>query len=152
MRAGLSRWQPRPGSGLPEGLVLFDGVCVFCSRWVRFVIARDPAARFRFLPIQSAEGRAVAEGLGIAVDAPETNAVVLGGRALFKSDAALGVLGRLPRWGWVRACALTPRWLRDPIYDLVAGNRYRLFGRTDACMIPTPDMRRHMWRGPLPHA
>jgi len=146
----MARWQPVAMPGLPEGIVLFDGVCVLCSHWARFLIARDPEARFRLLAIQTEEGRVFAERLGISVDAPETNAVVLGGRVLFKSDAALAVLGRLPRWGWVRPLALLPRWFRHAAYDVVARNRYRLFGRTETCMMPTPSMQRHVWHGPLP--
>lgn len=134
------QWQPVPASDLPDGLVLFDGVCVFCSAWVRFIIARDPAAQFRFAPIQHEPGRGLARRLGIDPEAPETNAVVLGGRALFKSDAALGVLRRLPGWGWVAPLHRLPRGLRDWAYDRVARNRYRLFGRTHACLVPTPDL------------
>ena len=145
----MTRWQPLAMPGLPDGLVLFDGVCVLCSHWARFVIDRDPAVRFRFLAIQSVEGRALAIRLGISAEAPETNAVVLDSRVLFKSDAALGVLGSLPRWRWVRLLALLPRWLRNPVYDLVARNRYRLFGRSDTCMMPTPATRQHLWSGPL---
>lgn len=136
------RWAPRPLAGAPEGLILFDGVCVLCSWWVRFVIERDPPGRFSFVPIQSPYGRRLAGLLGIDADAPQTNAVLLRGRAFFKSDAALQVLGRLPGWGWVALLRPLPRGLRDWLYDRVAGNRYRLFGRTDSCMMPTPDITR----------
>ena len=137
----MSRWSPRPAGGEPDGLILFDGVCVFCSRWVRFVIARDAQRRFVFLPIQSDRGGALATRCGINPVGPETNAVVLDGQIWCKSDAALQVLGRLPGWGWVRALRCLPRALRDPVYDRVARNRYRLFGRTEACMIPSPHER-----------
>ena len=92
----VRRWRPVPAPDLPDGLILFDGVCLLCSAWVRFVVRRDPAARFRFVAIQDAAGREMAARLGIDATEPETNAVVLGGRAFFKSDAALAVLGRLP--------------------------------------------------------
>ena len=92
----MSRWSPQPAPDEPDGLILFDGVCVFCSRWVRFVLRLDRERRFRFLPIQSERGRTLAVRHGINPDAPETNAVVSGGRMFFKSDAALVVLGRLP--------------------------------------------------------
>jgi predicted DCC family thiol-disulfide oxidoreductase YuxK len=137
----MSRWAPVPAPDLPDGLILFDGVCVFCSRWVRFVIARDPEARFRFLPIQSEEGRSLAERLGVNPDAPETNVAVMEGRALMKSDAALAVLGALKGLRWLRALRHLPRWLRDPLYDLIARNRYALFGRTEACWLPAPGER-----------
>ena len=137
----MSRWAPVPVSDLPDGLILFDGVCVFCSRWVRFVIARDPGARFRFLPTQSEQGRALAVRLGVNPDAPETNVAVMDGRALMKSDAALSVLGVLKGTRWLGVFRHVPRWMRDPLYDLVARNRYAIFGRTEACMIPGPEER-----------
>ena len=73
-------------------MILYDGVCVFCSRWVRFVATRDVARRFRFTAIQSAYGTRLAQAFGIDPDDPDTNAVVHGGVAYFKSDAALTVL------------------------------------------------------------
>jgi predicted DCC family thiol-disulfide oxidoreductase YuxK len=134
-------WAPRRVVDVPNGLILFDGVCVFCSHWVAFVIARDREAAFRFLPVQSPGGAALAERLGISRDNPETNALVLDGVAYFKSDAALMVLTRLPRWAWVRLAWLAPKPMRDWAYDRIARNRYRIFGRLDACMVPTPEVR-----------
>lgn len=121
---------------LPDGLILFDGVCVFCSRWVRFVLDHDRDRRFRFVPIQSETGRALALRLGIDPDAPRTNAVILDGRAWVKSDAALRVLGAMPATRWLAAVRLAPRPIRDAIYDLIARNRYRIFGKTEVCMVP----------------
>ena len=133
----MSRWSPRDARGEPEGLILFDGVCVFCSRWVRFVIDRDPQARFTFAPIQSERGRALAERFSIDPEAPQTNAVIWNGRAWFKSDAALTVLGELAGTGPLANLKAVPRSVRDPVYDMIARHRYRLFGRTEACMIPS---------------
>lgn len=133
----MNRWPPQPCPDQPEGLILFDGVCIFCSRWVRFVIDHDAERRFTFMPIQSGPGRSLAARLGIDPDAPQSNAVIWNGRAWFKSDAALTVLGALPRTRWLRSLKALPRWLRDPAYDLIARNRYRIFGRTDACMVPS---------------
>ncbi|MBI3513702.1 MAG: DUF393 domain-containing protein [Proteobacteria bacterium] len=138
--ARRATWRPIAILGVRDGLILFDGVCVFCSRWVRFVIARDPAARFRFVAIQSDLGRALAARLGIDSAAPETNAVIIRGQAYFKSDAALHVLRRLPRWSWSGALMVVPRPLRDWAYDQVARNRYRWFGRTEVCMMPTVEL------------
>ncbi len=137
----MSRWSPQPAPDEPDGLILFDGVCVFCSRWVRFVIDRDPERRFRFLPIQSDAGRALAERHGIDPEAPQTNAAVLNGRIHFKSDAALTVLGALPKTRALAALKVVPRLLRDPVYDLIAKNRYAIFGRTEACMVPSAQDR-----------
>jgi predicted DCC family thiol-disulfide oxidoreductase YuxK len=135
------RFGPRPIDGVASGLILFDGVCVFCSRWVAFVIARDHEAQFRFLTIQGEAGRTLAARLGIDVEEPETSAVVLDGLGYMKSDAALMVLQRLPRWRWVAIAWLCPRPIRDFFYDRIARNRYRIFGKLDACIVPTPDVR-----------
>lgn len=124
-----------------DDVILFDGVCVFCSRWVRFIVARDVAARFRFTPIQSAYGTRLAQALGIDAGDPDTNAVVHDGAAYFKSDGALTVLSLLPGWGWVRVLSAVPRPLRDAVYNLVAKNRYRIFGKYDACIVPDAGLR-----------
>ncbi|TAJ62873.1 DCC1-like thiol-disulfide oxidoreductase family protein [Brevundimonas sp.] len=137
----MSRWSPQPAPDEPDGLILFDGVCVFCSRWVRFVIDRDPERRFRFVAIQSEPGRVLAARFGIDPDAPQTNAVIWNGRIHFKSDAALIVLGQLKASRPLGLLKGVPRLFRDPAYDLIASNRYRLFGRTDVCMIPAPEDR-----------
>ena len=124
-----------------DDVILYDGVCVFCSRWVRFVAARDKERRFRFTAIQSGYGTRLARAFGINPDDPDTNAVVHGGEVFFKSDAALTVLGHLPRWGWVRALRFVPKPLRDAVYNLVARNRYRIFGKYEACFVPDAELR-----------
>ena len=129
-------------TGWPDDdVILYDGVCVFCSRWVRFVIARDAQRRFRFTPIQSDYGTRLAQAFGIDPADPDTNAVIHGGVAYFKSDAALTVLSSLPGWGWVRVLFWVPKPLRDFVYNLVARNRYRIFGKYDRCFVPDAEMR-----------
>ena len=91
-----------------DDVILYDGVCIFCSRWVRFVATRDTERRFRFTAIQSPYGTRLAQAFGIDPDDPDTNAVVHGGEAWLKSDAALTVLGVLPGWGG-HACCLRCR-------------------------------------------
>ncbi len=136
----LSRWAPRPADGWPDHLILFDGVCILCSSWVRFVVERDEARRFRFMRIQSPQGQRLAEALGIDPHAPETNAVILDGIASFKSDAALQVARHLSGMGWTLPLRAIPRPVRDWLYDRVARNRYALWGRSDSCLRPTPEL------------
>jgi predicted DCC family thiol-disulfide oxidoreductase YuxK len=124
-----------------DDVILYDGVCIFCSRWIRFVASRDDAKRFRFTQIQSPYGTRLAQAFGIDPDDPDTNAVIHGGVAWFKSDAALTVLSHLPGWGWTRLLFAVPKPLRNAAYNLVAKNRYRIFGRYEACFVPDADMR-----------
>ena len=124
-----------------DDVILYDGVCVFCSRWVRFVATRDVERRFRFTAIQSPYGTRLAQAFGIDPADPDTNAVIHGGVAYFRSDAALTVLSHLPGWGWVRALRAVPKPLRDSVYGLIARNRYRIFGKYDDCFVPDRDMR-----------
>ncbi|WP_024511185.1 DCC1-like thiol-disulfide oxidoreductase family protein [Bradyrhizobium sp. ARR65] len=124
-----------------DDVILYDGVCIFCSRWVRFVAARDADARFRFTAIQSPYGTRLAQAFGIDPDDPDTNAVIHGGVAYFKSDAALTVLSRLPAFGWTRILFAVPKSMRDAVYNLVARNRYRIFGKYDSCFVPDAALR-----------
>lgn len=133
-------FEPRPAPDMPDGLVIFDGECVLCSAWVRFVIPRDLHGTFRFASIQGQPGRELALRLGIDPDNPATNAVILDAVAYFKSDAALAVLTRIHGWGWTRMFRRFPRIFRDWIYDRIARNRYALFGRTEQCMVPDKDL------------
>jgi predicted DCC family thiol-disulfide oxidoreductase YuxK len=127
------------GINSPYGLILFDGVCILCSRGCRFVSKRDRRGYFRFVPIQLAEGRPLAEQLGIDPDRPDSFAFVASGRAYVKSEAALRIARELPRWRWTWLFHFIPRAIRDALYDLVARNRYRWFGRRDACLLPNSD-------------
>ena len=124
-----------------DDVILYDGVCVFCSRWVRFVAARDEKRRFRFTAIQSGYGTRLAQAFGISPDDPDTNAVIHGGVAFFKSDGALTVLSNLQGWGWVRVLRFVPRPFRDAVYNLVARNRYKIFGKYEECFVPDAAMR-----------
>jgi predicted DCC family thiol-disulfide oxidoreductase YuxK len=124
-----------------DDVILYDGVCVFCSRWVRFVTSRDVEKRFRFTAIQSGYGTRMAQAFGIDPEDPDTNAVVHDGVAYCKSDAALTVLSNLPGWGWVRVLRAVPKPLRDAAYNLVARNRYRIFGKYEECFVPDAEMR-----------
>jgi predicted DCC family thiol-disulfide oxidoreductase YuxK len=131
-------------ANLPEGLVLIDGECVLCSASFRFVARRDRGRRFKFAPVQGAFGSAAARVIGIDPTQPDSFAVVVGGRALLRSEGAIAILRTLPGWGWTVALLIVPRQLRDWAYDRIARNRYRLFGRLDACFMPTAELRAHM--------
>lgn len=124
-----------------DNVILYDGVCIFCSRWVRFVATHDTANIFRFTAIQSPYGQGLARHFGINPDDPDTNAVIRSGVGYFKSDAALTVLGSLPGWYWVRALKAVPKPMRDAVYNLIARNRYRIFGTYDTCYVGDASFR-----------
>ena len=130
----------------PPDLILYDGVCVLCSRSMRFVAARDTARRFRFVPLQSPYGAELAVRFGVSTEIPDTYVAIIDGIPLFRSDATLAILARLPRHGWTRVLRVVPRALRDGVYDLVARNRYRWFGRYDACPLPPAEFAARVLR------
>jgi predicted DCC family thiol-disulfide oxidoreductase YuxK len=116
-----------------DGVILYDGECVLCSGWMRFVLRCDRDHLFRFTPIQSGYGSALARALGIDPLDPDTNAVVWKGVAYRRSDAALRVVSLLPGLEWVGALHIVPRFLRDAVYRLIARTRYRVWGRHAVC-------------------
>lgn len=132
--------QPEPLP--PNPVILFDGTCRLCNGVVQFVVRRDPGGRFRFLPIQSARGSAAYRAAGLDPERPDTLAVWLDGSAYTRSDAVLVIAGGLGwPWSMAKAGSVLPRRLRDWLYDVVARNRYRIFGRYEACLLPTPEIR-----------
>lgn len=121
----------------PDALVVFDGVCNLCSTTVRTIVALDPDGRIRFTPVQSPYGRLLCGRAGVDPDAPATFLFFDHGRPLTASDAALAISARLPGpWRAAQVLTLVPRGLRDAVYDVVARNRYRIFGRRETCMRP----------------
>lgn len=118
-------------------IVLFDGVCNLCHGAVRFLLEHDPDARLRFASLQSELGRALLTKHGLDADALDTIVFVDAHGAHLRSDAALRIVRTLgPPWSWLRILTALPRPLRDAGYDFVARNRYRWFGRKDACPMP----------------
>jgi len=132
------------GKSIPRDkpILLFDGVCNLCNGFVQWVIRRDPAGRFRFSSLQSAAGRTLLQEAGIPTDTLSTVVLYEDGGFYTHSDVPLRVWRRLGgAWSWLYSFRLLPKALRDAVYNWVARNRYRWFGRRQACMIPTPDLR-----------
>ena len=123
-------------------IVLFDGVCNFCNASVNFVIERDKTGYFKFAPLQSEIGEELVAKHGI--DTAETDSVIVveNDRAYTHSSAALRIAKRLDGlWSWSFGLVIVPKPIRDFLYRLFAKHRYRLFGKKDACMMPTPEIR-----------
>jgi predicted DCC family thiol-disulfide oxidoreductase YuxK len=124
-------------------LVLFDGVCNLCNGFVRFVIRRDPGGHFTFGSLQSGSARQVLSLHDVPQPLPDSLVLLEAGQVFTRSTAALRIARRLTfPWPLVAALLAIPRPLRDWVYDRVARNRYRWFGRRDQCMLPTPEQRR----------
>lgn len=126
----------------PPPILLFDGVCNVCNATVQFIVAHERAPVMQFASLQSERGRALVAQLGLAGDI-STVVLVQGDRALTRSSAAVAVLAHLGGgWrtlGWL--LWLVPRPLRNMGYHVFACFRYRLFGKRDHCMVPTPELR-----------
>lgn len=121
-------------------VLVFDGVCVVCSRWVAFVLRHDRSAMYKFAAMQSATGRALLMEHGMDPDDPISFLLLEDGIAYTDTNAIIRVL-RSFGGSWritsviIRAI---PRWMRDNGYRWLARNRYRLFGKRDTCLVPSP--------------
>lgn len=135
---------PRMPPPASPHLVLFDGDCNFCNGVVLFIIDRDPRERFVFAPLQSAIGQGTLRDAGLADPSFDSMVLVEGERVFVRSAAALRIALRLRGlWPLLGALGLLfPRFLRDAIYGAFARRRYALFGKSDRCRVPTPELRR----------
>ena len=137
-----------------SAVVLFDGVCNFCDASVNFIIEHDKSGYFKFAPLQSGEGSRLANEFGFeSAAAPQEatesdlvpiDSVILveDGKVYTHSTAALRILKRLGApWSWLYLFVVVPRPVRDWAYRLFARYRYRIFGRKDHCMLPSPEVR-----------
>jgi predicted DCC family thiol-disulfide oxidoreductase YuxK len=128
-------------------IVLYDGVCGLCDRLVQFILRRDRRDRFRFAPLQGAFAARLLERHRRATGDLSTLYVVIdaGGpreRLVWKSRAILRILGEIGgAWRLATVLGLLPTRLLDTAYDVVASNRYRLFGRYETCALPSREQR-----------
>lgn len=127
-----------PARQAGKAVILFDGVCNMCNTSVNYVIDHDPAARFRFASLQSEAGTALARDHGIDASALSSMVLIEDGRAYLRSTAVLRICRRLrgpAKLLW--PLIIVPGPLRDLGYRLIGKNRYRLFGKREACRLPT---------------
>ena len=123
-------------------LLLFDGVCHLCDHTVQWVLAHDRRGLVHFCPIQSETGRRLYSQHGLDPEHPGSMLLLTPGGALGKSDAALELAALMgPPVSWLRLLRIIPLPWRDAVYDLVSRNRYRVFGRREACWLPRPEWR-----------
>ena len=122
-------------------IILFDGVCNLCSGSVQFVIKRDPDQLFRFASLQSPFGQSVLEKFQLPVDNYRSFILLEHDKIYQRSTAALRVFSRIKGWKWSRVFFGVPRFLRDAVYNLIANNRFRWFGKKESCWLPTPELQ-----------
>jgi len=126
-----------------KGVVLFDGVCNFCNTSVNFIIRHDKKDYFRFTPLQSEIGMKISEKYNL--DSGNLKSVILvdKGKIYTKTTAALRIAKQLSGlWPALYVFIIVPAPIRDVVYNIIANYRYKWWGERDACMIPTPEIRK----------
>ncbi|MHC2216642.1 DUF393 domain-containing protein [Rhizobium leguminosarum bv. viciae] len=125
-----------------QPLIVFDGECVFCSGWVKFVLKHDKQQRYRFLAAQTPLGAALYRHYGLDARDYETNILIEEGRGFFKSDGTIRMVAGLGfPYSLVKIFRLLPQRVADALYEFIARNRLKIAGR-QSCMVPTPEQRR----------
>ena len=123
-------------------VIIFDGLCNLCERSVKFILDHEAAPVLRFTSLQSPAGTRLLLEFGFDPADAKTFVLVADGSAYAKSDAAIRVASYLRgAWKLIGAIKILPRPIRDWLYDVVARNRYRWFGRREACIAPSADLR-----------
>jgi len=127
---------------LDKPILLFDGVCNLCNGFVQFVIKIDPQGKFRFASLQSDIGQELLTQHRLSPKSLNTVVMIDGSRAYTRSDVPLEAARKLGGfWTLFYVFKIIPRSLRDGIYNWIAQNRYRWFGKKDECWLPTPDLK-----------
>lgn len=124
-------------------LILFDGVCNLCNSSVQYVIKHDKHNIFLFAPLQGETGKKIISHYNI--DTSKTDSIILYSEekgVVYKSTAALKIASRIgfPR-NLISIFLIVPAFIRNWVYDFIAKNRYKWYGKKDECMIPTPDLK-----------
>jgi predicted DCC family thiol-disulfide oxidoreductase YuxK len=125
-----------------KSIILFDGICNFCNSSVNFIIDRDGNDNFRFASIQSDEGNTLIKNLGVDILKNDSIILIEGGKYYLHSSAALRITKKLSGfWKLGYIFVIIPPFIRDFFYKIIAKNRYKWFGRKEACRIPAPEER-----------
>ena len=127
---------------MEQPIVLFDGVCNLCNSAVHFIIRNDRKNVFMFTSLQSEAGQKLLAQYNFPLDELNSFILIENNKAYTRSTGALKVAKKLNGlWPWLYSFIIIPKILRDSIYDMVGNNRYKWFGKKDACMIPTPELK-----------
>lgn len=123
-------------------ILLFDGVCNLCNNFVRFVVERDSKRKFKFASLQSESGQTILKKFGLPTNGFDSFVFINKGKIFLRSSAGLNVFKELGGiWKLFYVFIFVPQFLRDPIYGVIAKNRYKIFGKRNTCMTPTSDIK-----------
>ncbi|MNP34955.1 hypothetical protein D3C76_1282650 [compost metagenome] len=126
----------------PSSIVLIDGMCFLCQGATKFIIRNDPAGRFHFASLQSVLGQKLLSERGVPMESMNTFVLIEDGHYYTRSTAALRIAKYLRGlWPLTYVLILIPNVIRDTVYQYIAKNRYRWFGKSDQCMLPTPELK-----------
>jgi len=124
------------------GIILFDGVCNFCNSSVNFIIRHDKKQRCKFAALQSDVGKMLSQKHGIDQSKIDSIILVENGNVYIKSSAILRITKNLNLlYPLLYGFIIIPKFIRDGVYDFIARNRYKWFGKKEACMIPSPEIK-----------
>ena len=138
MKITKDTWPPHLARN--EKVILFDGVCKLCNVWSNFIIRYDKSHKFKLASVQSQEGKDILQYFNYPTEVYETMLVVNESGCLEKTDAFFYVMRTLGfPWAIMTIFKIIPRGLRNWLYDRIALNRYKLFGKYDYCSLPSPD-------------
>ena len=127
---------------LPHPIILFDGVCNFCNTSINFIIRQDKKKVFRFAALQSGAGKEFLEKYNLPKDYLESFILIDKGKVYKSSTAGLRMYNKLPwYWKWLQVFWIVPKFIRDGVYNVIAKNRYKWFGKKEECMIPNEDVK-----------
>ena len=124
-------------------IILFDGVCNLCDSVVQFIIKHDKKDTFRFVALQSELGQKIINHIGI--DSSKIDSIILyepGNAYYYKAEAAIKIASKLDGiYSLIKIFSILPKAVNNSVYDYIARNRYKWYGKKDACMIPTPELK-----------
>lgn len=125
-----------------QPIILFDGICNLCDGAVQFVIKHDPENQFLFASLQSEAGQRLLKQYKLSVENFNSFILIQDEKVYNKSTGALKVARQIKGvWSWLYIFIIIPAFIRDTVYTWIAQNRYKWFGKKEACMIPTPELK-----------
>jgi predicted DCC family thiol-disulfide oxidoreductase YuxK len=128
---------------MSKAIIIFDGVCNFCNASINFIIKHDHSTRFMFATTQGEHGTKILKDLNIDPKDPTTFVFIEGQIVYVKSDAALQIAKHLKRpWSALAWLKFVPKLIRDSVYSLIAKHRYKILGKRQTCMVPSPELKK----------